>query len=147
MPKILLVTYILNNGTIHYARNQSTQIILLSKMSFFMEPYIKILPKSCAIVIFRLRTTNNNVPLNKLRYLNIPKVDRICLKCFMNEIGTEFHYLFVCPYFKESRSKYLPLSYYNRPNECSYYNLMNSKSKIFLLNVKHFIDIINSDLR
>ena len=147
MSRILFMTYIFNSGTTHYAKNQSTQIISPSKMSFFMEPYINILPKSCAIAFFRFRTTNNNVPLNKLRYLNIPKVDRICLKCFMNEIGSEFHYLFVCPYFKESRSKYLPAIYYNRPNECSYYNLMNSKSKIFLLNLKHFIDIINSELK
>ena len=117
------------------------------KNDFLMEPYIKILPISCAIAFFRFRTTNNNVPLNKLRYLNIPKDDRICLKCDMNEIGTEFHYLFVCPSFKESRSKYIPLSYYNRPNEGSYYNLMNSKSKNVLLNLKHFIDIINSEFK
>ena len=38
------------------------------------------------------------MPVNRLRYQNIPRYDRKCEKCDLNEIGDEFHYLFVCPF-------------------------------------------------
>ena len=120
---------------------------VIFKNEFIMEPYIKILPKNCAVTIFRFRTTNNNVPLNKLRYLNIPKDDRICMKWSMTETGNEYHYLFVCPFFEEIRRKCIPLTFYSKPNLINYNNLMNSKSKDVLLKLKHFIDKINAELK
>ena len=120
---------------------------IIFKNEFILEPYIKILPKSCAVSLIRFRTTNNNVPLNKLRYLNIPKDDRICTKCCMTELGNEYHYLFVCPYFEDTRRNCLPLSFYYIPNLINYKNLMNSKSKEVLLKLKHLIEIINVEFK
>ena len=51
------------------------------------ESYLLSLPeiirKSCLI----FRTCNNNLPVNKDRYLHIPRNERLCIMCDSNDIG------------------------------------------------------------
>ena len=72
------------------------------KNEFCEEPYLTKIPSSCAISLLRFRVTNNYLPVNRLRYQNILRYDRKCEKCNLNEIGDEFHYLFVCPFFSDT---------------------------------------------
>ena len=88
----------------------------LFKSSFRQEPFIKLLPNDCVIALVKFRSTNNNLPVNALRFTNTPRLERICRHCKLNEVGDEFHYLFTCPYFQEKRSELLPQYYLNYPN-------------------------------
>ena len=65
------------------------------KPSFGADPYYLVLPQNYMFTILRFRTTNNNLPVNKLRYENIPRNDRICDKCNMHDVADDFYYLFV----------------------------------------------------
>ena len=117
------------------------------KPEFCKDPYLIELPPNCALSLLKFRVTNNAMPVNILRYQNIPRYDRKCEKCDLNEIGDEFHYLFVCPFFNDSRKKCIPKRYYKNPNTLKYRQLFSSSNKCILLKTKHFIDIINKSLK
>jgi len=63
------------------------------KITFAQEKYIHLLPTNLANKLARFRTTNNSLPLNRLRFENVPKAERLCTKCHVGEIGDEFLYL------------------------------------------------------
>lgn len=119
----------------------------LFKSSFKQEPFIKFLPTNCAIQIVRFRTTNNCIPVNELRYEGIPRQERICSKCNLHELGDEFHYLFVCPFFLTKRKQLLPRYCLKSPNTLKYSSLFNTENKQILLKLKHFISILNKELK
>jgi hypothetical protein len=116
------------------------------KNTFKYEPYIHVLPADLAIKLFRFRTTNNKLPVNVLRFVNIPRNERLCTKCNMNDVGDEFHYVFCCPFFNDTRIKCLPRFLRQRPNALKFLQLMAHTSKKRLLKLVHFINIINKNL-
>ena len=99
------------------------------KDRFSFEKYFNILSYKQAISFLRFRTLNNNIPVQTERYVNIPRADRLCPKCSINEIGDEYHYILICEYFKEHRVKLLPSFYWKRPNIVKFYDLFNSIKK------------------
>ena len=107
----------------------------LFKSSFQQEPFIKFLPQGCAIQIVRFRTTNNCLPVNELRYEGVPRHERICTKCNLYEVGDEFHYLFVCPFFSIKRNELLPRYCIRNPNTLKYITLFNTENKQHYLNL------------
>ena len=121
-------------------------IYRMIKPTFTQSPYIKILINNCTIPITRFITTNNNLPVNVLRYADIERVNRTCTKCNLRDIGDEFHYLFICPFFTHKRNEVLSKKYTKRPNAITFQSLMNTTNKNTLLKLKHFICYINKVL-
>ena len=67
----------------------------------------------------------------KLNWLNVPffyinRAERFCLLCNQEEIGDEYHYLFVCPHFNNKRKTYLKRYFYTHPNTVKMYELFTS---------------------
>ena len=73
-----------------------------------MDPYNTKLPSTCALTLFKFRVTDNYLPVNRLRYNNIQRHERKCVKCDLNEVGDEFHYLFNCPFLSDERKECIP---------------------------------------
>ena len=119
----------------------------LFKNKFQQEPFLNILPNNCSITLIRFRTTNNCLPVNVLRHEGIPREERICTKCSMQDIGDEYHYILICPFFKKKRANILPKRYIRNPNILKYNELFNSTDKTLLLKLKHFICTINNELK
>ena len=117
------------------------------KPSFGADPYYLALPQNLVISLMKFRTTNNNLPVNKLQYIDTPWHERLCVKCDTRDIGDEFHYLFVCPFFDVIRRQYLPRHYFFRPNAIKFHALMSSKNKKLLIGLKHLVVFINNSLR
>ena len=122
-------------------------IYRMIKPTFIQSPYIKILINSCTIPIIRYLTTNNNLPVNVFRYADIDREDRICIKCNQRDIGDEFHYLLICPFFNQKRAEMLPKKYTKRPNAITFQAILNTSNKNTLLKLKHFICHINKELQ
>jgi len=116
------------------------------KITFAQEKYIHLLPTNLAIKLARFRTTNNSLPVNRLRFENVPRAERLCTKCQVGEIGDEFHYLFCCPYFNAKRKECLPPYFLRRPNAIKFNELFNAKKKT-LLKLVHFVEYLNRELR
>ena len=79
----------------------------LYKKDFNFENYFNILPLPLAKYVCKFRCFSHKLPIEKERFLNIERNERICHICNKNELGDEFHYLFNCEYFSRSRLKLL----------------------------------------
>lgn len=82
----------------------------LFKQDFCLEPYLLRLQYNYRCYITKFRLSNFKIPIETGRWLNIAKEDRKCPKCLNNDIGDEFHYLFICtnPEISNLRIKYIP---------------------------------------
>ena len=123
------------------------QTYRIFKNNFSCENYFRMLPYNCAISLARFRTTNNPLPVNVQRFLNVEREDRICTLCDRREVGDEFHYLFNCQYFTDKRIECIAEKYLNNANHHTLKSLFNSANKLELLKLKHFIDVLNNTLR
>ena len=66
------------------------------------------------------------------------------LICDLNDLGDEYHYVMICPVFKDIREIYLKKYYINRPSVFKFTALMQSKNRNILTNLAKFIrDILD----
>ena len=64
------------------------------------EQYLDILSGySCIQEFIYFRLFNTHLPIEKGRWLGIPRNERVCRLCNSNQLGDEFHYLFSCQFF------------------------------------------------
>ena len=117
------------------------------KESFASERYFTLLPSSQATTVMRFRTLNNKLPVQTERFCDTPRCERLCTKCDLNEVGDEYHVLFVCPFFEQYRRQYLPRFYWKRPSALKFSALFTTSSKKTLRNLVNFICILNKEFQ
>ena len=100
------------------------KIYNIFKENFRLEDYLTTLPQNIWTRLLKFRTSNHHLPVETGRWNNIPLEDRMCTLCNNNDIGDEFHYLFTCPFFNNSRKTLLKPYYYNKPNTLKFKQLM-----------------------
>ena len=112
------------------------------KTNFEYENYLTILEDSQRIVFTKFRCRNHKLPIETGSHNNIPRELRICQKCNGNSIGDEFHYLFVCTFFRQHRHHLIAAKFYNNPSMLTFNALLSSHDAHVLGNVCTFIKII-----
>lgn len=108
------------------------------KLNFKLEQYFDILPTHLANVLFRFRCMNHKLPIEKGRFHNIPREQRICHLCNTNSLGDEFHYLFECKFLTCERKMYVPRKFSSNPNSLTLEMLMNTQEKDVLVKLAVF---------
>ena len=116
------------------------------KDKFRMNDYIKLLSNKQVKTLTAFRTRNHRLPVEIGRWSSISLSERMCFFCD-TELGDEFHYIFKCPQFSESRSSYIKPFYSRHPNTYKYNLLMNSNNKKVLGNLCKFIDNVMKTIR
>ena len=53
----------------------------------------------------------------------------LCTLCDLNVNGDEYHYIMICPYFRQSRELYLKHYFYTRSNMRKFSQLFSSENK------------------
>ena len=66
------------------------------KKNFHFETYLDKIPRMERKSITKLRLSCHSLPIEKMRYQKIQRVERKCTICKENEIGDEWHYLTRC---------------------------------------------------
>lgn len=110
------------------------------KVDYGMECYLVKLQKNMRIVLARLRTLNNKLPVNVGRYNGISRQNRLCNKCDVGAVGDEYHVLFVCTDrdILRLRARYLPEYFTHTPNNFKYISLMQNTNVKVLQNLSLF---------
>ena len=116
----------------------------LFKTNTNFKTFLISLPRSSSIPMIKFRTANHKLPIEVGRWENIVYEERKCNFCDKNDLGDEFHYLFICSYFQNERKDLLKRYYYLRTNIIKYQELMNCKNKQVLLNLSKFMKLIMS---
>ena len=114
------------------------------KTNFVTEFYITHLQPKFYIPLARFRTTNNRLPIERGRWENVKRAQRICTLCNYNAIGDEFHYLFECKAFKERRKVFLPRFYLRHVNTLKFQMLLCTTNVTLLKRLSRFISEILS---
>ena len=117
----------------------------LFKENFCLENYLVKLPYSLSQNLLKFRVCNHRLPIQSGRIHNIPSCERICTLCTSNEIGDEFHYLFICQNdnIRNSRKKHLSKYFLCNCNILKFNSIMNFQSKTKLIHLAKFaLDIM-----
>ena len=89
----------------------STSVTLYRELNanFEISPYLKILCnwKHCT-AIAKLRLSSHSLNIESGRHHGVPRGERKCLYCNLNDIEDEFHFIFKCPLYNELRILYIP---------------------------------------
>ena len=82
----------------------------------------------------------HKLPIEVGSYSNIPRNQRLCELCTLQEIGDKFHYLFKCTHFAQKRRQYIDGNLFI-PNTMSMKTLFQTKGES-LSNLCKFISCI-----
>ena len=119
---------------VHNSRRLETYCLF--KNSFHFEPYLDyITDPKFRIALTRFRTSSHDLAIEKGRYLNIAREERICINCNTRLVENEFHFLCTCMKFTELRSKYIKRYYYTWPTLQKIINLLSGNSKKMIRNL------------
>ena len=92
--------------------------------------------------IIKLRTSNHYLPVETGRWNNTERHERKCTSCNDNELGDEYHYIFVCDNFRNERNLLLPKYYTKRHNMLKFNEILNCKNRKTLNNFSRFINVV-----
>ena len=62
-----------------------------------------------------------------------------CTLCDLNARGDEYHYILICPFFKQNREMYLKCYYYNRPSLIKFEQLFSSNNASTISKLAKFV--------
>ena len=75
------------------------------KSNFGLEKYLLKLNFNSRRSLTKLRISSHRLGIERGRYTNIPRHDRICSRCNINELDDEIHFLFKCSLFNTDRDQ------------------------------------------
>ncbi len=88
----------------------------------------------------RLRVSSHRLAVEAGRWhkpISIPFDDRKCQVC--NVLEDEFHFLFICPVYKELREKYICRFFRIKPNMFKLVALLHSDREIYIRNIGNYV--------
>ena len=114
------------------------------KHTFEPEKYLNVIPENkYKIAISRFRMSSHSLNIETGRYDGTPRKNRICKSCTMNKVEDEYHFLLVCPHYRELRSKYFKPYFCHWPTMNKFESLLSTLHKKTICNVAKFIYFAN----
>ena len=124
------------NSTLETSPKALNYKIFKNELKF--ESYLNVLSKKDSKTFCRFRTCNHSLPIEKGRWINISRENRICTKCNRREVGDEFHYILNCSYLRTERKKLSPRQILHR-NVITFNEIMSNKKQSHLRKLCSFI--------
>lgn len=126
--------------------NNSTrlQTYCVFKHTFESEKYLNVITENkYKVALSRFRISSHSLLIETGRYDGTPREQRICRSCTMNKLEDEYHFLLVCPNYRELRSKYFKPYFCHWPTMHKFEILLSSSSKKTICNLAKFIYFAN----
>ena len=128
--------------TWYVAVNNSNRLLLYSryKHEFIFEKYLDfIVEKKYRIALSQFRLSSHDLEIERGRYADVDRADRICHFCNNNQIENEYHFLLICPLYSELRKLYMKRYYYQWPTLNKFDKLMSSNNKTVVVKLAKYI--------
>ena len=110
------------------------------KHEFEMEKYLDFIKeKKFKFALTQFRLSSHNLAIERGRFENIARTERVCALCNSNLVENEYHFLLVCPLYRELRKQYLKPYFCRWPTLNKFDALMSNTNRKSLLNVAKFI--------
>ena len=134
--------YISKSGILKLFHHQKEKLNSIFKNDINFENYLIKLYKKHWSTLLKFRLSNHRLPIETGRQDNIPLAERKCNLCEKNDIGENFHYLFVCSHFNSDRKQFLKPYFYKRPNMIKFKELLTTENGKLLIKLSDFVKII-----
>jgi len=89
-------------------------------------------------ILAKLRLSSHVLFIETGRHQNIPRNERICKFCTLNEIEDEYHFVLICPLYDNFRNTLIPVFYRRRPSMFKFLQLLNETKKSILIRLANF---------
>ena len=112
------------------------------KMEFSLEFYLKeIKDKAYRNVLSQFRCVSHNLAIETGRHgpVNVERSRRLCKYCNLQDIEDEYHFLLICPLYRELRSKYIDSYYWKSPSMYKCISLLKMEKLSVLKNVAQYL--------
>ena len=122
--------------------NNSNRLLTYArfKHEFECENYLDfITDKRYRVSLSKFRLSSHDLEIERGRYINLDRNDRFCRFCNGNNIENEYHFLLICPLYRDLRRKYLKSYYCQWPTLNKFDDLMCKTNKNTILNVAKYI--------
>ena len=118
------------------------------KHNFNQEKYLDIIQENkYKIALSQFRISAHHLQIERGQYENVPHTERKCKVCNMNIIESKYHFLLVCPAYKDLRRKYFSCHYNHWPTITKFENLMSSESRKVIIKLAKAIFFLFLGLR
>ena len=108
------------------------------KPNFEYEKYLDILQNSQLLKGYiRFRVGCHMLEIELGRYNNTNRNDRLCKQCNLGQVETEYHFLMICPNYRDLLTDYLKLTSFPTVNKFN--NILSSENRCTVLNTAKFI--------
>jgi hypothetical protein len=109
------------------------------KSNLEMSPYIHIVKnRSLRKYLTKLRMSSHMLKVETGRHSSIPLNERKCEFCDRNDIEDEYHFVLICPFYADIRTKYINRFYQKHPSVFKFLLLLNSSSQKVLYSLALF---------
>ena len=122
--------------------NNSSRLSMYSryKHDFQFETYLDTLPhQKFRIALTKFRLSSHNLAIERGRFENVPRENRICRYCNLQVVESEYHFLLVCPLYKDLRRKYFKNYFCRWPTLNKFDDLMSNHSKSMTLSLSKYL--------
>ena len=103
----------------------------LIKNNFGFENYLLCIKNiKHRIALTRMRCSTHKLLIEEGRYRNIERENRMCVHCNMHAVENEYHFILVCPFYRDLRMQCLPKYYCHWPNIQKLNNIFKSTNNI-----------------
>ena len=110
------------------------------KSCFAYERYLDILNiRKFRFIYASFRASSHDLEIERGRYRNIERNQRLCIFCEDNVVEDEFHFLLCCEKYKDLRKLYIPAKYFNYPTRHKFIILMANENKTLIKSVATFL--------
>lgn len=114
------------------------------KTIFESEMYLKCINNvQHRYALSRFRCSAHHLNIEEGRYINLERNKRLCNKCNMNCLESEYHFLMVCPFYRDLRAECLPRYYCSWPTHRKFINILTSKQTGVLRKLAKFLYMAN----
>ena len=110
------------------------------KQFFLYEKYLDVLNIRKFRYIYAIfRCSSHDLAIERGRYMNIERCQRLCTLCNLNVVEDEYHFLLCCETYKDLRKLYLPSKYLNFPSKHKFTILMATQNDILIKSVATYL--------
>ena len=130
----------------HRDLNNSSKLETLKCLNkgFDFEKYLSCIKiDSHRIALTRFRCSAHKLMIEEGRFRNIARNLLVCQVCNSNIIKDEYHFLLVCPAYRDLRINTLPKYFYTWPTKQKFINLLKGSQEASLKKIGKFLYLAN----
>lgn len=98
------------------------------------------------VIVFalsRLSCSAHKLAIEEGRFRNIERSNRKCMYCNMNVVEDEYHFVLICPFYRDERKECLPKYYCHWPTLQTFQRLLTSDQTSIICKLAKYIYIAN----